>query len=169
MNHYFRQIAISITLASALVGVVGCGQSVDDPDGATSIRSLEPSVSADGSRFTFEYEIMDPEGDDTRLRFQVCEVDDGSPVACGAPVQGPLGAGTKFVPTVPAGEFVTHVFHWNLGCGRFVGTERRNVEAGIEYVGRVYIAAMDEPAATSEPFEIPENALSAATECMSSE
>ncbi|MGM0556374.1 MAG: hypothetical protein ACQEVA_08365 [Myxococcota bacterium] len=159
-------ILSSLLLGGALLCATGCGDSIDAPDGATTIRNLQPTLSDDSSTFTFEYEIMDPEGDDKRLRFEVCEADDnGASVECGTPVQGPGGDGTDFVPTVPGGEFVVHVFRWDLGCGRFVGTERRNVEADTDYIGRVYIDTAEEPVASTDPFQLSQDALSAETDC----
>jgi hypothetical protein len=156
----------ALLFAAALLGASGCGDSVDAPDGATQIMDLAPVLSDDGSTFEFSYLIMDPEGDDKRLRFEVCEAGGGDALeACGEPIQGPGGDGTDFVPTLPAGEFVEHVFRWDLGCGRFVGTERKSVEAATEYVGRVYIGAKEQAAATSEPFDIPSDALTADTDC----
>jgi hypothetical protein len=166
MSHRHSIIVSFLVLGGALLCATGCGDSVDAPDGATTIRSLQPVLSDDNTKFTFEYEIMDPEGDDKRLRFEVCEADSsGNPVECGAPVQGPGGDGTDYVPTVPAGEFVVHVFHWDLGCGRFVGTERRSVEADTDYIGRVYIDTEKEPVTSTEPFQLSQDALSAATDC----
>lgn len=164
-NENIKALA-ALVLAAVLLGASACGDSVDAPNGATQIMDLRPVVAEDGSTFEFSYLIMDPEGDDKRLRFEVCESGDGGDLAeCGAPIQGRGGDGTDFVPTLPAGEFVEHVFRWDLGCGRFVGTERKSVEAATEYVGRVYIGAEEQPAATSEPFDIPSDALTADTDC----
>ena len=166
MNHLFNTSGATLVALLLVVSLSGCGDTVDPPDGATVIQGLESNLSDDNARFTFRYDIMDPEGDDKRLRFEVCETADGADlVDCGAPIQGASGDGTSFVPTVPAGEFVEHVFRWDLGCGRFVGTERRSVEAETEYVGRVYVDTREAPASTSDPFEVPPDALNADTDC----
>lgn len=167
MNHLLRTSGAALAaLLLAVVCLNGCGDTVDAPDGTTVIQGLESNLSDDNSRFTFRYDIMDPEGDDKRLRFEVCETDgSGELVDCGAPIQGASGDGTSFVPTLPAGEFVEHVFRWDLGCGRFVGTERRSVEAETEYVGRVYVDTREAAASTSDPFEVPPDALNADTDC----
>ncbi|MFP4599811.1 MAG: hypothetical protein ACLFVJ_16250, partial [Persicimonas sp.] len=119
------------------------------------------------------YLVRDREGDDQQIRVEICEWDGERASACGSAVQGPGGDGTAFVPTTPAGSCVLHVFHWDVGCGRFVpangGSPQREILEDVDQqlVARISVVGADTPPAITEPFALSEEELgfNAVPEC----
>ena len=118
-------------------------------------------VSRDDSALVLPYLIKDREGDDQRIKVELCRLSDGEAVDCGVAVQAAGGDGSNFVPTTPAGTCILHVFYWDVGCGRFVGTDSAESPQQVmiesvdeELVAQVSVPRSDEEPTRSEPFTL---------------
>lgn len=167
----------SILLAAGFVAATafcstGCGEGIDvpnaaaevsqvgDPDGddATDIERVDASLS-------IPYLIRDREGDDQRLLVEICTLTAEGIDRCGVAVQGPGGDGANFVPTTPAGTNLLHVFHWNVGCGRFVNTQRVQAAPDEPLVAQISVVDSDAEPARSAQFTLDEVGFDALPDC----
>ena len=162
---------VPVLLLSALLATVsasGCGDSATVPNGPPTVSNVQVT-NVDTETIGIQYEISDPEGDDHRLFFEVCEAQNGGTSQCGTALEGPGGDGAALVPTLPPGEKVTHVFHWRVGCGRFVGSERVDSQVSTEYVARVYVDGRKGEAAASSSFVLNDLSFDTIPDCTSSQ
>ncbi|MFB6264203.1 MAG: hypothetical protein ABEL76_11350 [Bradymonadaceae bacterium] len=94
--------------------VAACGPpSSEAPNHPPSITSIGPVQGTEGGDVAIHYSLRDREGNEVDIEVKVGDGLGGG----GVPAEGPGSDGTDFLPTVPAGENVPHVFVWDVDCG----------------------------------------------------
>jgi hypothetical protein len=141
----------------------------------TDAGAFEPRpvrITRDGNALVIPYLLRDREGDDQRIKVELCEWDGSEAVSCGVAVQSAGGDGTSFVPTTPAGTCILHVFYWDVGCGRFVatdngGTPQKVFIDGVDQalVAQVSVIGSEEEPTQTEPFTLEGIGFESVPEC----
>jgi hypothetical protein len=133
------------------------------PDAGAQPAASGAMISRSDDSAVIPYLLRDPEGDDQSIKVELCQWDGQEASQCGVAVQGRGGDGSNFVPTTPAGACILHVFYWDVGCGRFVGTDnggspsRAMIESvDQQLVARVSVVGSDEAPMQTEPFSLEE-------------
>ncbi|MFW5966913.1 MAG: hypothetical protein ACOCV2_05310 [Persicimonas sp.] len=136
-------------------GEVDAAPAPDDGSGTFSA-----DIERVGDAVAIPYLIRDREGDDQRIRVEICTADDGEVDECGTAVRASGDDGTFFVPTTPAGACVLHVFYWDVGCGRFVTDDETPERRLIEDVDQPLVARVSVVDSDDDPVETRSFALS---------
>ncbi len=151
-------------------GDAGVSQDADQPDAGPTPTPVR--ITRDGDALVIPYLIKDREGDDQRINVELCEWNGSEAVNCGVASQAAGGDGTSFVPTTPADTCILHVFYWDVGCGRFVGTDdgANPQQAFIEsvdqeLVARVSVVGSEEEPSRTEPFTLEGIGFESVPEC----
>jgi hypothetical protein len=162
------RIPASTSTSSTDVSDAGVGGDTTDSQPAPTGTMISRSDAAT----VIPYLLQDPEGDDQSVKVQVCQWDGQQASQCGVAVQARGGDGSTFVPTTPAGACILHLFHWDVGCGRFVGTNNpeppsRAMIDSVDQplVARVSIVGSDETSSQTEPFTLDDIGFEALPEC----
>jgi hypothetical protein len=157
-------------------GVSDAGD-VSDDAGVSDAGDTQPTpsrvvISRNGDALVLPYLIKDIEGDDQAIKVEICQWDGQEATACGVAVQARGGDGSTFIPTTPAGSCILHLFYWDVGCGRFVGTDggaspsRAMIDSvDDQLVARVSVVGSDEAPRQTEPFSLADIGFDSLPEC----
>lgn len=128
---------------------LGCGETIEVDDRPAQVTGVDAALAVElaGQPQFVEvtYTLRDYEGDDIDLEVEVCDASN----TCGVAWQAPGADGTYRLPTEPFDTDVTHVFRWDVGCGRVLGGAVEGVNLTDEL--RLKISVLDGESSAETP------------------